>query len=206
MPNRYPRVFKNLNVFAGNQWHLNSLGNIKKFSITSEDCFNRSEILESTTSYWQSPNEFEFLDWPSAQVYFKVYSQPTTASDANNTCYSAHQTEFPIFLPGPLNDDENNNLGIVMKNKKLESIWLGIQRPIDNNDGWFHEQIPKNRQVYFKWRKYSDFNEPNNVDDLETNVAAVLTDDQLVWNDLSPTSTLPFICLAIVRGWSIILF
>ena len=90
-----------------------------------------------------------------------------------------------------------------MKNNELVNIWLGI---IDNTDRWFHEQNRENKQVYFKWRKDSEYSEPNNVDDEEKNVAAVLQDDQLVWNDLPPTSTLPFICLAIIRGWSIILF
>ena len=93
-----------------------------------------------------------------------------------------------------------------MKNKQLDIIWLGIQRQIYNTDGWFHEQNRKNKQVYFKWRKDSDYSDPNNVDDEEKNVAAVLQDDQLVWNDLPPTSTLPFICLAIIRGWSFKLF
>ena len=93
-----------------------------------------------------------------------------------------------------------------MKNNELDTIWLGIQRPIDNSDGWFHEQNPKNKQVYFKWSKDSDYSEPNNVDDNENHVAAVLQEDQLVWNDLPPTSTLPFICLAIIRGRSFKLF
>ena len=200
--NRYPRVFKNLNLFAGNHWHPSAHGTIKNFVITSEDCFRRSEILRSTTSFWQSPIEFQFEVWSSAEVYYKVYNQQTTVSEANDTCQNDHQTEFPIFLPGPINDEENNQLRFIMEKNQLGNMWLGIQRPTENTDGWFHEQNRQNGHMYFNWGLSADGQtpEPNNVDNIETNVAADLIENKLVWNDVPPDSTLPFICLAMVRG------
>ena len=208
--NRYPRVFKNLNLFAGNPWHPSAYGNIKNFVITSEDCFRTSEILKSTTSFWQSPLEFEFEVWSSAEVYYKVYIQQKTVSEANDTCKNGHQ--FPVFLPGPINDDENNHLRFIMENKQLYKIWLGIQRPTGNTDGWFHEQNRKNGHEYFNWKLSADSQtplEPNNVNNIETNVAGDLIGEsskELVWNDVPPDTTLPFICLGMVRGEFVIPF
>ena len=210
--NRYPRVFKNLNLFAGNHWHPSANGNIKNFVITSEDCFRRDDILRSTTSFWQSPIEFEFEVWSSAEVYYKVYNQHKTVSEANDACKNAHQTEFPIFLPGPINDDENNHLRFIMEQNQLTNIWLGIQRPTENTDGWFHEQNQKNGHKYFNWKLSDDGQtplEPNNVDNEETNVAGGLIGEsskELVWNDVPPDWTLPFICLTMVRGEFVIPF
>ena len=62
--------------------------------------------------------------------------------------------------------------------------------------------------MYFNWGLSADGQtpEPNNVDNIETNVAADLIENELVWNDVPPDSTLPFICLAMVRGEFVISF
>ena len=211
VPNRYPRVFKNLDLYAGNHWDQNAIGNMKNFIITSEDCFQRSQILTSTTTFWQSPmaSGFEFEDWPSAQVYYQHFTEPKDPSTASARCKTYRdQTNFPIYLPGPENDDENNNLRFIMNKFQLQNTWLGIQRSSENTDDWFHEKNPINKQKYFNWKKATDGSllEPNNADGIETNVVAKVIEinslEELVWNDGPPAWTHPFICLAKVRGLS----
>ena len=209
VPNRYPRVFKKLDLFAGNHWDQNASGNMKHFIITSEDCFWRREILNSTTTFWQLPMEygFEYKEWSSAQVYYKIETEFHNANTASDTCKSYRdRTGFPIFLPGPENVDDNKNLHFIMNQFELKTIWLGIQRPFENVNGWFHEKNPSNEQKYFNWEKTTDgfAVEPINANDIKTSVAAKLQEinslEELVWNDIQPTSTYPYICLASLRG------
>ena len=207
VPNRYPRVFKKLDLFAGNHWDENAIGNMTNFIITSEDCFTRSEILTSTTTFWQSPMAFgfEFKDWDFARIYYKIFTESHDASTASDTCKNyRNRTNFPIFLPAPENVDDNNNLRFIMNEFQLNNIWLGIQRPIEKVNDWFHEKNPSNKQKYFNWEKTTDGSEPNNAYNIETSVAAKLKEinslEELVWNDIQPTSTYPYICLASLRG------
>ena len=214
--NRYPRVFQNLDIFAGSESMANAVGNIENFVITSEQCFSKQEVFKSSTKFWESPTEYAFIgDALSGQMYYNVFDQ-ANVSIAKATCKTDHvKTKFPIFLPGPRNVNENNQLRFIMEDNKingeqLKEIWLGVQRSTNNIEDWIHYSNLNHKHEYFNW----DVNEnkipkePNNAGKpleknvIEKNVMATLPDNdaELYWNDINPEEQYPFICLAIIRG------
>ena len=212
IPNRHPRVFENLNVFAGIT--TSAVGTMTNFTITSDECFLKKDVFESSTTYWDSPAGYVFEDSAPAQVYYKFFDQRMTISNANATCESDRgQTKFPIFLPGPINDDENNQLRQIMEAYNLKNIWLGIQRSTKNTTAWIHNSNLQKDHEYFNWALWDNgpsvgtAKEPNNVDGIEDFLMVDIPDSttnsgskELFWNDIHPAFENPFICHAIVRG------
>ena len=210
--NRHPRVFKNLNLFAGSEFTPNAVGAITNFTITSEECFLKKDVFESSTTFWDPPPGYIFEDSAPAQVYYKLFTQRMTISNANETCENDRGSmKFPIFLPGPINAAENNQLRQIMQAYNLKNIWLGIQRSTKNIDGWIHNSNLQKEHEYFNWALWDDgpsvgtAKEPNNVDGIEDFLMVDIPEmnsggKELFWNDIFPAAENPFICLAIVRG------
>ena len=214
IPNRHPRVFDNLNLFAGSGFAPSAVGTITNFTITSEECFLKKDVFESSTTIWDSPAGYIFEDSAPAQVYYKLFDQRTTISNANATCESDRgQTKFPIFLPGPINDDENNQLRQIMEGNNLKNTWLGIQRSTENITNWIYHRNLQIKHEYFNWGLWEEGpsmgtqKEPDNFGGGENYVMVGIPDSttnsggtELFWYDVPFDMELPFICLSIVRG------
>ena len=208
IPNRHPRVFKNLNLFAGSGFAPSAVGTITNFTITSEECFLKKDVFESSTIFWDSPAGYIFEDSAPAQVYYKIVHQALPNIDAITTCESDG-----VYLPGPINVAENNQLRHIMEGNNLKNTWLGIQRSTENITNWIYHRNLQIKHEYFNWGLWEEGpsmgtpKEPDNFGGGENYVMVGIPDSttnsggtELFWYDVPFDMELPFICLSIVRG------